>query len=677
MSDYDREDLSLRGQTHRDTFEHMVEVQLSRRGFLTGTAMVTAGAALASSSVVMLGVPGEAQAATGFTAIGPTTADTVTVPPGYSFNTVIAWGDPLFPGQLPWGYGGGKINQTNLTAAEQAARVGYNHDMLALFANPFGSPAKAGTKPWPSYIVALNNEYATAGDMIPDFVAASPTKEQVDLQLTAQGVTIFGMRLVNGKWTQDRTMRINEDPAGPLVARRITALTPIGFSGPAANDPRLAGGSIGTFGNCAGGFTPWGTYLTCEENFNFAFGNLNGLAAGETKSDHLLHGVPGGASETHYELFYDHFDVTKDPNGPFKYGWVSEIDPYDPAKPPVKRSALGRFKHEAATVVIQYPTKQARIGTPVLYMGDDERFDYVYKFVANGTFNLDTPRAPEHFNLLDQGTLYVARFEADGSGKWLPLTTAKLDKLAPGKFADQGDICIRTRQAADIVHATPMDRPEDVEAPIDARFGGLGKVYVVLTNNSNRGVANRANRANGTIRSSATDGPNPRGPNPAGQVVEITEAHNDHTLTSFKWRLFLLAGDPAAAAGAPTNVQGTFIGDRFGAPDNCTFDKDGRLWLATDGSPSVFNNCNDQVVCTEATIPGGPVVVKRFLVGPKGCEVCGPLFSPDSSSFFCNIQHPGEGNAFAGQSHFPLGGSKLPRPAMVAVRKYNGDLIGS
>lgn len=660
MSDFEAEDLRKRSLSSENTFEGLVDAQLSRRGFLVGAGAVAATAA--TTSMITFGVPSEAQAATGFTAVAETTADTVTVPPGYKFDALLAWGDALFEGDAAWGHGAGEINGGNLTAAEQNRRVGYNHDMLAMFPNPFGSPASVAAQ-----IAVFNLEYTDPTSMFPDYKAGNPSRNHVDVELAAHGITIAGIRLVGDTWVHDKAMRVGDTAEGALVARRITGTTRFTVDGPAKDDPRLAGAIVGTLNNCAGGFTPWGTYLSAEENFNQYFANASGVPAGRTKDNFRILGMPNGASERRWEKFHDRFDLTKNPNEGFKFGWVVEVDPYDPTRRPVKHTAIGRFKHECATVVVQYPEAQTK-GKVVVYSGDDERFDYVYKFVTDGTYDSTSPRAKSHFSLLSSGTLYVAKFNANGTGEWLPLTIDNLNTVAAGAFDDQADICLRTREAGDAVGATPMDRPEDVEAPCDpVTFAGTGKVFIACTNNSSRGGS--ANRATGTVRSGAADAANPRTNNRTGHIVQINETGDDHTSTTFAWNIYLLAGDPKAKAGAVGDVQDTFFGDRFGSPDNVAFDKRGLLWISTDGNPNSYP-CNDQVLCTEVA-GNGKVRVKRFLVGPAGCEICGPLFSLDNTTFFCNVQHPGEGRA----STFPYGAEA--RPALVAVRRTDGGIIGN
>ncbi|WP_439816411.1 PhoX family protein [Zavarzinia sp. CC-PAN008] len=701
MSECEREDLSLRGRSEAETFESVMDTFLSRRTVLTGAGLGVAAAGLAGAGTLgMLQAPPAEAATARFTSVPENTDDRVTVPPGYTATALLAWGEPLFPGDVAWGYGRDAqgralVNHTNMTAAQQARRVGFNHDMLALFPNPFGAPAKVANRfPWPTYIAAFNHEYTSGATMFPGFTGV-PTKAQADLQMQAVGFTFAGIRLLNAVWTHDKAMRVNNVATAPYVARRVTLTTPCEFTGPARGHPWLGTTAIGTYNNCAGGFTPWGTYLSAEENFDGLFSGASSVTNPLIQFDHkTVHGIGDATADNlgfnpGYFLYYPRFNLrnASSVTEPFKFGWVVETDAYSPTSTPKKRTALGRFKHEAAQVVIAYPTATARTGQAVVYTGDDQRFDYAYKFVSSGTFNLDNPRAAAHFSLLDTGTLYVAKFKADGTGEWLPVTFANVNAKAPGKFSSQADVLIRCRQAADALGATPMDRPEDIKMPRDASFRGNGKVFIALTNNSNRKAAGDTGSA-GRGRpagSAAADAANPRGPNPAGHIIEITEAGNDYRATRFTWDIFLLAGDPALPAGDvravinPRTNRRLLQGDRFGAPDNLAFDNDKNLWIATDGNPSNFE-CNDQVLATIDRGGATPVETRRFLTGPAACEVCGPIFSPDNTTFFCNIQHPGEDGVLDEVSSWPDNrpkGTGVPRPAMVAVRRNDGGLIGT
>ena len=259
---------------------------------------------------------------------------------------------------------------------------------------------------------------------------------------------------------------------------------------------------IGTMNNCAGGMTPWGTYLTCEENFNYHFSGALDNNHPESEN-HKRYNVPSA-----YYRWGDHdhrFDIGKEANEPNRFGWVVEIDPLDPSSKPIKRTALGRFKHEGGETII------ATDGRLVVYMGDDQRFEYLYKFVSRDKVNMENPKANR--DLLDHGTLYVAKFYDEGYLEWLPLVHD--NGPLQTQFDSQAEILIEARRAADLLGATPLDRPEDV---VPNRSNG--KVYVMLTNNSKRTQANNAN---------------PRTKNHFGHIIEITELDNDFANTKGYW----------------------------------------------------------------------------------------------------------------------------------------------
>ena len=677
----ERMNLADRGIAESDTFSSILDRNLARRALLKGAAMAAPAAAV-PGLLAATATPAEAAPAPlTFQAVAENKNDTVTVPPGYSAQVVIQWGDPLFPNMPPF-----DIN--NQSPADQAKRFGFNNDMIALFPLPYGAPARLGGRlPHPSYLMAVNHEYAVGAYQFPDFplpisrnrgvTPSLPTRNQVETQWESLGVSVVEINLVNGRWVPNVNSPYN---------RRVTATTPIDFTGPARGDELLRTpgdptGTVakGTFANCAGGETPWGTYLSGEENFDGLFNNLDGVTDSRYRALHAQfpffnrNATPATSNDN--TLFWEAYDARFNlgtPEGvkePFRFGWVVEVDPYDPAARPKKRTALGRFKHEGAQTVLN-PTDRL-----VVYSGDDEVFEYVYKFVSNGRYN-PTNRAANSA-LLDEGTLFVARFNDNSTGQWLPLDFATVNALAPGRFRNQADILIRAREAADVLGATPMDRPEDIEAPRDRNWRGDGSVFLVCTNNSSRGSANQP----------ATNSANPRANNVAGHIIKIVEANNDAAALTFNWAVFLLAGDPAAAAGSNLNVSlggvPTFRGDRFGSPDNIAFDATGNLFIATDGTARATPNCNDMVVVTPTT-GGFPRDVKRFLVGPKEAEVCGPLLSPDNSTFFCAIQHPGENGTLVDRSatlkrtsSWPNGGANAPRPAVVAVRREDGGRIGS
>lgn len=684
VPEIDREDLEERGIGADKTFDKVLEASVGRRHFLRGSAATAAAtAALTAPGIFLTGK--EAQAATlplTFTSVAETKADKVTVPAGYEAHTLIRWGDPLFPGMAPF-------DPTKQSPADQAKRFGFNCDMVAVFPERFGAPAKIGRLPYPSYIMCVNHEYTSGPNMFENY---SASENEALTEIEAHGVSVVNARILNGRWSYDVTSPYN---------RRITGTTPMRVTGPAAGHHKLKTPAdptgtlvLGTFNNCAGGFTPWGTYLAAEENFDQYFANRSKITDAKVALDHTDYTVGSGASGRKWENYVPRFDCAKPEgvNEPYRFGWMVEIDPYDPTSMPKKRTALGRFKHEGATIALTRGSNKV-----TAYSGCDTVFEYVYKFVSSGTYNPANRAA--NMDLLDAGTLYAARFNADGTGVWLPLDlndpvsgpllAASTYPDGTRRFQTQADVLINSRRAGDAVGATPMDRPEDLEATVDADFYGNGKMFIILTNNSSRqATSSTANVTSGSRAGAGravpakADAANPRGPNRTGHIIEVTETGNDHAAKTFTWRIFLLAGDPAAAATAADNVSlngaSTFTGDRFGSPDNVTFDTSGNMWIATDGTPSNYP-FNDGIYAMPLSVtPGQPVPVKRFLSVPAGAECCGPLLSPDNTTFFIAVQHPGEdvsGLFSNSQSKWPDG--DYPRPSVVTIRRTDGGRIGS
>jgi secreted PhoX family phosphatase len=406
--------------------------------------------------------------------------------------------------------------------------------------------------------------------------------------------------------------------------------------------------------NCAGGKTPWGTWLTAEENFQAYFGG-SAPEAGPLAEAYRRYGIPG--KEYAWAASVDRFDVAKEPNEPHRFGWMVEIDPYDPASVPIKRTALGRMKHEGATTIIN---KDGRL---VAYMGDDERFDYLYKYVSNGTY--DPAAGTANGALLDDGVLYVARFE-DDRVIWLPLAHGEGPLTAQNGFASQAEVLIFTRLAADLLGATPMDRPEDVEPnPLN------GRVYVALTNNTRR-------------KAEQVDGPNPRPENAHGQIVELVPpgdgADPDHAALEFGWNMLILAGDPAEAGSGASYGKGSEAW--FSSPDNVVIDPQGRLWISTDqGGAQAGNGIPDGIFCCELEGPAR-AAVKFFFAAPRGAEMCGPEFTPDGRTLFVAPQHPAEMDGFVSTFENPatrwpdFAEGMPPRPSIVAITKDDGGPIG-
>lgn len=634
-----------------------------------------------------------------FTSVPATNADTITLPPGYRWQKLLAWGDALFDDMAPF-------DPDTLTRAEQERRFGQNNDMLALF------PARYAF-PWPTdqagLILCANNEYVEAALTYPALTSARDmSAAQLEALYAAVGISVVQVSHAGGAW------RAHTEPAGPqAINRRITPFSPVEFAGPAAQHRWLSAAAArfneaepgpagtvrcGTLANCAGGVTPWGTYLSSEENFDSFFVltdiSTQALVAARTDTAWLYDagrfGFPlysrGGPA-----IAPRQFDMSNNPYGPSLYGWVVEIDPYDPSWTPRKRTALGRKKGECATTAI------AKNGRVAVYMGDDQIDHHVFKFLSDAAFNPNDRIANR--DLLDHGKLYAARLNEDGSGEWIELTVEACNAAveeAPyhAAFANYGDVVMRAREAATLLGATQMDRPEDVEAPVDREWRGLGSVLVVCTNNRNESYQHPGNPRRGSAQTAQE-----QQPNYAGHILRFNETDGDHAATTFTWDVFALAGDPQPdpafalpgdiAADVSNTLDGapTFTGARFTCPDNICFDSAHNVWIATDGSPTVFTDCNDAVLMTSANAPA-PREVKRFLVAPVGAEVCGPTLSPDETAFLCAIQHPGDSDVAGtgvselrwrrGQrppSNFPDGGESWPRSAVVVVTREDGGKV--
>ena len=627
------------------TFENVLERFLTRRGFLQYAGAAAASAALSSTP---LGATAPKRPL-GFESIPADIIDEVRCAPGYTHDLVISWGDALVPG-LP------NFDLAHQTAGRQDERFGFNCDFIAFFPMTPGASDHG--------LLCVNNEYPQGGEMFPDFAAKNParkkgeprkidiTPEQIDVQMAAVGMSFVEVKRGKDGWKPVVDSKYN---------RRITATTKMHVAGPARGSQFVRTNAdptgtvvFGTFANCAGGKTPWGTVLTCEENFNNYF-------AHDTTKRHATYGVPNRAEDDSYngwEKTHERFDVAKEPNEPHRFGYVVEIDPYDPTSTPKKRTALGRTKHEGATCAL------ADDGRVVVYSGDDERFQFVYKFVTSTPFS-PTKRTANR-DLLDEGILYVARFDDDGTGTWLPLVPGgKLRGWTPARIA------VQTRQAAKALGATPMDRPEDIEVNPTTH-----RVYVALTNNNLR----KADHAKASHR---PFGANPRGVNVDGHILEITDDHGDLASTTFTWQPFLLCGDPKKSEG--TYYAGTPVDevDPISCPDNVAFDDAANLWIATDGQPGSPQKTHDAVFAVPTVGPDRGRS-RRFLTAPRGAEICGPEFTPDGTTLFLSIQHPGEHGGLDPTKKTPKRSSwprekKLgPLPSVIAIRRRNDDKpIGS
>lgn len=623
-----------KGGRSMNTFESVLAARLSRRGFLKGVA---AGVAISYTGPLGLLQSATAQTA-GFAPVAATGEDRLIIPPGYSNTVLLRWGDPLAAGAL-------EFDPMAQTGAKQDQQFGYNNDYVAFMPLPQGSGSSTRG------LLVVNNETVHPEMIFPgwDGRVASKTAEMVEVEMAAVGLSIAEVvRGSRGEWTYVRNSPFN---------RRITAATPMAIRGPAAGHPLMqTSGStgiavLGTFNNCAGGVTPWGTVLSGEENIQDWFtGRAADLADPALRALHQRYGV--GTGRYGWHRFHERFDLTKEPHEPNRFGWIVEVDPYDPRSMPVKRTALGRFIHEGAATIL------AHSGQPVAYMGDDGRYEYVYKFVSSGRY--DPSDRQGNMRLLDSGTLYAARFKEDGSGEWLPLVFGRGPLTPANGFRSQAEVLINARGAADLVDATKMDRPEDVEAnPV------TGKVYVVMTSNDRR-RPDEVNRAN------------PRATNRYGHIIELVEDGGDHTATRFRWEIFILGGDPNNPAHR-AYYRGRTDVSVMANPDNLAFNRAGWMWVATDGMEGSVGE-RDGLFAVET---GGPLPgrTRRFLSSPPGAEVAGPEFTPDNRTLFVAIQHPGR---ISGQTTYARPASRWPdyragmppRPSVVAIYREDGGLIG-
>lgn len=636
--------------TANPTIGDVIGLRLSRREVMQGALAVSAITSIMADGMPAVAAPRDATFQ--FTELAVSSDQTHHVAEGYEAHVLIRWGDPLF-------VEGASFDPVALTSEQQALRFGYNNDFLGFF--PIEGRSDHG-------LLVVNHEYTNEELMFPglpeqsakETFFANTTRVIVDVEMMAHGGSIIEVRKADGVWTVIRDSKLT---------RRITAETPMRLSGPAAGNARLktladpSGTKVsGMLNNCAGGVTPWGTWLTCEENINFYFWGKEAAKAHKDAKAFDRYGLP--AEKQGWAKFHDRFDAGKDPNEANRFGWVVEIDPFDPASVPVKRTAMGRFKHEGAGSTINTD------GRYVVYQGDDERFEYVYRFVTDKAVDLKTPAANR--DLLDAGTLSVARFNADGTGQWLPLVFGEPGLTAENGFHDQGDVVIHARLASDQLGATKMDRPEDVEVSPKS-----GKVYVILTNNTKR-------EAQGP---KGVDGANPRPKNAFGHIIEISPDGGDHAAKGFRWEILVRCGDPAIAAVGAAFNPATSANGWFGMPDNCAFDAMGRLWIATDGNSPKRTGRNDGLWSLETDGPARGTS-KCFFQVPNGAEMCGPCFTPDMETLFVSVQHPGEVTEDDGADAPSTFDNPLtrwpdfkpgvpPRPSVVAITRKGGGKIGA
>ncbi len=641
-----------RNPSDNPTIGDVIAARLSRRDIMKGALAVTA----ANTAIVPLALEtAKAQAnptpSFVFKEVQAGADDKIYVAEGYDADVLIRWGDPILPGAP-------EFDAHKQTAEKQAGQFGYNNDYLGYL--PIDGRSDHG-------LLCVNHEYTNEELMFPELPGRQDmsrsyghnfkhmTQALADIEMMAHGGSVIEIRKTNGKWQVIKDSK---------YARRITAHTPMQITGPAAGHDRMKTSAdptgtrvLGMMNNCAGGRTPWGTWVTCEENINGYFWGRIDEKHPEFRA-HRRMGVP--SNQYNWGQYYDRFDIQKEPREANRFGWVVEIDPFDPASMPKKRTALGRFKHEGAAGIVN------KDGRYVIYSGDDERFDYIYRFVTEG--RVDPSNRAANMDLLDKGTLSVARYNADGSLDWLPLVHGQGPLTAANGFESQADVVIEARRAGDLVGATKMDRPEDVEAnPL------TNKVYAMLTNNSRR-TAQQADPAN------------PRADNRFGHIMEMIPPDADHAAPKFRWEILVRCGDPSVAAVGATFHPNTTKDGWFGMPDNCAVDAMGRLWISTDGNSQSRTGRNDGVWALETEGPARGTS-KLFFRVPNGAELCGPEFTPDMETFFVAVQHPGEpddddpnstpasfNNVSTRWPDFKEG--VPPKPSIVAITKKGGGKIG-
>ena len=596
------------------TFEEILSAHMSRRSVLVGGLATAALTFFGGSAASAASPKGQIEAATrrvaknpkiGFTSIPLQSSPMPTIAPEYTYSVLAPWREKLD--------GSGKSYPiAGFTAEQQEKSVGIGHDGMWYFGDE-----KSG-------LLCVNHEYGTTQHIMGKTVPQS--LDDVRLSQAAHGMSVIMIEKAAKGWKIAKSDK----------NRRIHVNTPAVFTGPAAKSDLLknaAGNPVqGTLNNCANGYTPWGTYLTCEENFNGYFGSTS--STWKASAEQARYGFTAAGFGYDWHKFDARFDLANAnyANEMNRFGWVVEVDPNDPKSKPAKRTALGRVKHEGAEVV------EGKNGRAVVYMGDDERFDYVYKFVSKLPWKkaIAAGKSP-----LDEGTLYVAKFNEDGTGSWLELSTA--NPALAGWTLDK--ILVNTRVAADLAGATKMDRPEWITTDAD------GYQYVTLTNNTQRGTTGRA----------GVDKANPTAVNTYGHIVRWLDS-DKNVGTTFTWEIFALAKDVADAGG-----------QMFGSPDGIWADKDGRVFVQTDGEQP--GKQNDQMLVANAATKQ----FSRLFTGVKGCEVTGVAVTPSQKTMFVNLQHPGDGDPRL--SNFPAPytgvGGPVPRDCTIVITRKNGGVVGT
>ena len=640
------------------TIGDVINARYGRRDVLRGMLGVSASTALFGTSALVAPTRAHAAATSRyvFDELAWGNDETHHIADGYAADVLLRWGDPI-TADAP------EFDVMNQTAAAQLKQFGYNNDYVGFW--PLNEDHSRG-------VLCVNHEYTNEEVMFPGLGRQDRdgfqgmTAELVDIEMAAHGGSVVEIaKGEDGKWSLVKDSPLN---------RRVTPLdTAMSIDGPAAGHDRLKTKAdptgttvIGTLNNCAGGMTPWGTYLMAEENFHGYF--WTDVVDAEGKPD--VSAQPEAASMKRYGVpgrwyawgqYHDRFNIDKEPNESNKFGYIVEVDPFNPDATPIKHTALGRFRHEGAETTV------ASDGRLVIYSGDDNRFDYQYKWVSADAVTEENSVFGS--SLLSEGTLYVARFDDDGTITWLPLLHGYGPLTEENGFASQADIAIDTRLAADLLGATPMDRPED------AQPRGDGTAYIMLTNNSRR-------------EADQVDAANPRPESRFGHIIEIKEKDGNHSATEGTWSILVLCGDPNIAEVGAQWHPDTSENGWFGSPDNCAIDADGRLWISTDqgrGWGSTGKSDGLYSLETEGDMRGHS---KLFFRCPVGGELCGPYFTPSSETLFLAVQHPGTDGTkdlvgFERDSTFEDPATRWPdfdpnmppRPSVVVVTKTGGGKI--
>jgi secreted PhoX family phosphatase len=649
-SNHQRTSQELSDRTSRDStratqpeFVDVLEARLSRRALLRGAAGVSAVTAMGAAGS-LFSPPASAAAASAFNfeELERIYDETHHVASGYRTSVLVRWGDPILAGAPAF-------DPNNQNKQAQSQQFGYNCDFTAFVPLPFGSENSEHG------LLCVNNEYPSTHVVFPGWIGeawgSSPdlTQSQVDALMASVGHSVVEIVKTDGEWRVVADSNFN---------RRISLFTEMAMSGPAAGHDLVKTSEdpsgrkpVGTHTNCSGGVTPWGTILTCEE---WAYYDFGGDPAKTDQEQSLTRYGASGNDGMSMARYHSRFDVEKEPNEMNRFLWVVELDPYDPQSVPVKRTALGRTGREGAQTAVSSD------GRLVVYSGDDSRFEYLYRFVSRDKIDMSDRTANK--DLLDHGVLSVAKFDEDGSLTWMPLVHGQGPLTAESGFADQGEVLIKARLAADALGATTMDRPEDFEVN-----PATGRVYVVMTKNKKRNADN-------------LNVVNTRAENRQGQIVELIPPGDgpavDHAADRFGWDILCLCGDPAKPDQGASFHPETSVNGWFATPDNIAFDPKGRLWVGTDGMNSI--GLADGIFAMDLDGPARGKARALFSC-PNGAECTGPSFTPDGKTLFLSIQHPAEDseNYDALTTRWPdFDDNMPPRPSVVVITRDDGGVIG-